>query len=62
MCFSPKNEAVPMGKKQSFFLALIWIDTVQLPRADPQHTHRLKWVAAWAQIGFVSFLWGTVLA
>ena len=51
-----------MGKKQSFFLALIWIDTVQLPRADPQHTHRLKWVAAWAQIGFVSFLWGTVLA
>lgn len=62
MCFSPKNEAVPMGKKQSFFLALIWIDTVQLPRVDPQHTHRLKWVAAWTQIGFVSFLWGTVLA
>lgn len=62
MCFSPKNEAVPMSKIQSFLLALLWVDTVQLPRVDPEYTHRLKWVAAWVQIGSVSFLWWTVLA
>ena len=62
MCFSPKNETVPMSKIQSFLLALLWVDTVQLPRVDPEYTHWLKWVAAWVQLGSVSFLWGTVLA
>ena len=51
-----------MSKIQSFLLALLWADTVQLPRVDPEYTHRLNWVSAWVQIGSVSFWWWTVLA